>query len=490
MANIGINLVETDGRATPSIQGASTSVAGFIIRSQRGVPGKTRLVTNFTEFLEYFGGHMAPTAVDRYAGAYAIKGFFDNGGAVAYVARAFTASDPASLEAKDSTDAVVLLKVSAAYRGQADPGAWGNQIKVEIKYASGFFDLIVSYKEKVVEVWEKLPDSAQCVTRVNDEFTGSKFVMLEYTPSQGKILKAKASTSLAGGAQDAPADAAALGTLCSGVLDQFDTINVQLLACPESSDTAFIASAITRCEQLGDRIFVSDTGDIGFSGAQSFMSSNRSSYGAFYWPHIRVDDPIGSTRWVPPTGHVMGVMARTERERGVWKAPAGVGAQVRGALEVRHNISDASHTLLVKDSGVNAVRSVTGQGIIVDSARTRSTSVLWQFLNVRLLFNFVKSSLKGGLRWAVYEPNDEVLWNKVTHNAVKPFLMNLWRRGAFGPGAPEEVFSVKCDMENNTPENIQQGILNVEVYFYPSRPAETFILTVGQQEGGPSASES
>ncbi len=90
---------------------------------------------------------------------------------------------------------------------------------------------------------------------------------------------------------------------------------------------------------------------------------------------------------------------------------------------------------------------------------------LWLYVNVRLLFNFVKSSLKYGLRWVVQEPNDPTLWSKVKYNSVTPFLMGLWRRGAFGPGAPDKVFSVKVDGENNPPANIQQGIFNVEVYF-------------------------
>jgi hypothetical protein len=118
-----------------------------------------------------------------------------------------------------------------------------------------------------------------------------------------------------------------------------------------------------------------------------------------------------------------------------------------------------------------------------------STNPLWLFVNVRLLFNYVKSSLKAGLRWVVQEPNDEALWNKVHYNSVRPFLMGLWRRGAFGPGSPDDVFTIKVDGENNPPANIQQGIFNVEVYFYPSRPAETIVITIGQQEGAGSASE-
>ena len=108
---------------------------------------------------------------------------------------------------------------------------------------------------------------------------------------------------------------------------------------------------------------------------------------------------------------------------------------------------------------------------------------------MRLLFNFVKTSLKLGLRWAVQEPNDATLWNKIKFNSVTPFLMGLWRRGAFGTGKPSDVFTVKVDAINNPPTNVTLGILNVEVYFFPSRPAETIIITVGQQQGASSASE-
>jgi uncharacterized protein len=162
---------------------------------------------------------------------------------------------------------------------------------------------------------------------------------------------------------------------------------------------------------------------------------------------------------------------------------------VQGALDVRYHITNRDHTALVKEGSVNAVRFIAGQGIVVDSSRTLSTNPLWIYVNVRLLFNFVKSSLMGGLRWTVQEPNTPDLWNKVKFNSVTPFLLGLWRRGAFGPGAPDDVFTVKVDAENNTPADIQQGRLNIEVFFYPSRPAETIVITVGQQEGGATAGE-
>ena len=212
-------------------------------------------------------------------------------------------------------------------------------------------------------------------------------------------------------------------------------------------------------------------------------------YGAIYFPWIQVSREGGGHIWVPPVGHVMGVYARTESERGIWKAPAGVQALVRGALDASRRIGDLDHTDLVKNGSVNAIRFVPGAGFIVDSSRTLSTNPLWYYVNVRLLFNYVKSSLRRSLRWVVQEPNSEDLWKKVAINSVRPFLMGLWRRGAFGPGKPDEVFTIKCDAENNPGTNIQLGIFTLEVYFYPSRPAETVVIVVGQQEGASSASE-
>ncbi len=366
--NIGLNVLEVEGRAAPSVQGAATSIAAFIIRAPKGTPGQVEQIANWTQFVDKFGSF-----TEGMYGAYAVRGFFDNGGTLAYVA---------------------------------------------------------------------------CL-------------------AEGKSP---------GG----------------DVLSCFDTYQVQLICCPESADQAWVAEAVGYCERRGDCIFVGHTAmDADLTAAKAFGVSCQGSkiYGALYFPWIQTRDPQGQPIWIPPTGHVLGVYARTERERGIWKAPAGNAARVAGALDVKYHITDVEHTDLVKNGSVNAVRYIPGQGIVIDSSRTLSTDARWLYVNVRLLFNYVKSSLKSSLRWVVQEPNDDSLWNKVKFNSIVPFLMGLWRRGAFGPGAPEEVFTVKCDAENNPPANIQQGIFTVEVYFYPSRPAETIIIEVGQQEGGGSAGE-
>jgi phage tail sheath protein FI len=110
-------------------------------------------------------------------------------------------------------------------------------------------------------------------------------------------------------------------------------------------------------------------------------------------------------------------------------------------------------------------------------------------VNVRLLFNYVKASLRDGLRWAKQEPNREDLWNRIKFGSVTPFLLRLYQDGAFGAGTPAEVFTVICGPENNPPASVVLGNLQVEVYFYPSRPAETILIIVGQQDSGATASE-
>jgi len=405
-------------------------------------------------------------------------------------------SDP-SQAAAASTVTVGALTVTAGYRGQPDLGAWGDALSVQISVNAQdatLFDLTVLQDNVSVETWTGLnltpgsPDFAP--TRINDEFAGSKFITA--ASAGGANPAPGAAVPLQNGRDGAFANGTAEANALSAAIDLYEIIDIQLMACPESTDQIVVSKALTHCQSKGDRMFAGHTPfDMDADASKAYGRGFRGDkvYGALYFPWIRVADPLGGQKWIPPTGHVLGVYARTERERGIWKAPAGNAARLNNALDVHFNITDVVHTDLVKNGSVNAVRFVPGQGIIIDSSRTLSTSTLWLYVNVRLLFNFVKSSLKYGLRWVVQEPNDDTLWNKVKFNSVTPFLMGLWRRGAFGPGAPADVFTVKVDAENNPPANIQQGILTIEVYFYPSRPAETIILIIGQQEGGATASE-
>lgn len=276
----------------------------------------------------------------------------------------------------------------------------------------------------------------------------------------------------------------------------FDPADIQLLTC-ERTDAAVVAAALAYCQGRADCMYVGAVpmAAVGAGQAVAYGQAfqGKKVYGALYGPWIKVVDPAGNgsnpVKFIPPCGHVMGAYARVENTRGIWKAPAGDEANLAGALDVEYQLSDADHTDLVKNGSVNGIRAVPGAGIVVDASRTLSTDTRWLYVNVRLLFNYVKSSLKKGLRWVRQEPNRDTLWSAVRLSAVTPFLMGLWRQGAFGTGKPEEVFKVICDASNNPPEQVDQGIFKVEVYFYPSKPAETIVIIVGQQPSGATASE-
>jgi phage tail sheath protein FI len=529
--NLGINLVEVNG-ATPSIQGAPTSVAGFVIRSQRGVPGQVVQVSSFAQFTDHFGSYMAIGNVNgtqtSYVGAYALRGFFDNGGTLAYVYRVSVTAAPtagqtytAAAPATHTFGPSSALTVTTAYRGQQDPGEWGNHIAITITAntsnpsVTNAFDLTVSQQivaatvttYKILETWTKLviggaPGYQDPATVINDPNTGSKYIMVATTGTAAPT--AVTNQLLGSGADDnlSGSTTPTLDTVLANVFSTpspFDPIPVELLACPETTQTTplpdpVISNALSYCANRGDCMFVGHVPDYGaqpLSSAKSYGQGLQADkvYGALYLPYIQVLDPIGTVIWIPPDGHVLGVYARTDQQRGIWKAPAGDAALVQGALNVRATLNDTDFTDLVKNGSVNAIRPITGAGIVIDSSRTLSTNTLWLYVNVRLLFNFVKTSLKLGLRWVVQEPNDQALWNKIKFSSVTPFLLNLWRQGAFGSSKPSDVFTVKVDAVNNPPANIQQGILNIEVYFFPSRPAETIVITVGQQQDLSTVSE-
>jgi phage tail sheath protein FI len=515
---LGINLLETNGTATPSIQGASTSVAAFIVRSQRGVPGAVRQLTMFADYTNYFGGYAA-TAF----GAYCIRGFFDNGGATAYVTRAVataaatgvTAAVAASVGLTSGTGTTVVtdITVTAAYRGSADPGLWGNSLSIGVTSNSdGTFNLIVMQagSTQPVETWSKLKvgtTGAQDPHQINDAVAGSRYIMVTVAATATNPAPTVDTSNnpifepLTNGSDDnldnatntaagAGRDTALQALIASGLLDPFD---IQLLMCPETSTASVVEAALTYCSNRGDCMYIGYTPLNNNAGAAKTYGQGLQGdkvYGAIYFPFIQVANPLGGYIFIPPVGHVAGVYARTALERGIWKAPAGSAASVENALNVAFSISDVTHTDLVKNGSVCAIRNISGVGIVIDSSRTLSTNPLWLYVNVRLLFNYVKSSLKAGLRWTVQEPNDTTLWNKAKYNSIVPFLMGLYRRGAFGPGKPSDVFTVKIDAENNPPANIQQGIFTIDVFFYPSRPAETIVITVGQQDSGGTSSES
>ncbi len=297
---------------------------------------------------------------------------------------------------------------------------------------------------------------------------------------------------------DPPGDVDYLGdpTTRTG-LEAFGSVPVQLIACPESTAAGVTAGALAFCERRGDAMFVGTVPHgLDPDGAAAYAAPlrGRKVFGALYAPWIQVVNPLDRTGTqptvtIPPVGQVLGVYARIADVRGAWKAPAGDEARLLDAVGVDYAMTDAVHTALVREGGVNGIRAVPGAGVVVDASRTLSTDSRWLFVGVRRLFNLVKTSLRDGLTWVAQEPHTDALRRSVKFNVVTPFLLGLWRQGAFGSDPPERVFSVRCDASNNSPADVAQGLFTVEVLFYPTKPAESILVIVGQQDSSAGARE-
>jgi phage tail sheath protein FI len=228
------------------------------------------------------------------------------------------------------------------------------------------------------------------------------------------------------------------------------------------------------CELLKDRFAV-------LQSTQGLLKQEEppvdSKYAAFYYPWIKVADPrSGAKKLIPPGGHVVGIYARSDTERGVHKAPA--NEVVRGAMELEFNLSTGDQDVL-NPQGIDCIRSFRGRGIRVWGARTTTSDPLWKYINVRRLFLYIEESIDEGTQWVVFEPNDEKLWARV-RQTISNFLTSVWRDGALMGTTVEEAFYVKCDRSTMTQNDIDNGKLIVEIGVSPVKPAEFVIFRISQ----------
>jgi len=246
-------------------------------------------------------------------------------------------------------------------------------------------------------------------------------------------------------------------------------------------------SMLTHCEQMGDRVAILDAPP--GKDPQEVLewrdeSMIDSAFGALYYPWIKILDPLDKTGKrvlsVPPCGHMAGIWARTDTERGVHKAPA--NEVVRGALDIVSQVTDGEQGLL-NPKGVNCIRTFGTRGIRVWGARTLSSDAAWKYINVRRFFNWVEDSIQHGTQWAVFEPNDFSLWQRLKRD-VNSFLLRPYRDGALFGATPDQAFYVKCDAETNPPDQIDAGMVVVEIGMCPVKPAEFVVFRVTQLATG------
>ncbi|RZU21840.1 phage tail sheath subtilisin-like domain-containing protein [Streptomyces sp. BK239] len=517
----GVYVEEVASGSRP-IEGVGTSVAAFVGLAPTGPLNEPTLVTNWTQYVAAFGDF-----TDGYYLAHSVYGFFNNGGSAAYVVRvggspAGATGDakspaavggsqaPAALPAGEPTQ-LGAFAVTATAAGQS-----GAPLSVEVADPEGEgpaerFRLIVKDGDKAVETFDvtaKKGNRSYVVTQVKER---SKLITVAEAAPAAQLVRPDnqtvtlavppaAAAPAAPAAQDgAVGPAQYLGDSADrtgfGGLEAVD--EVSMVAVPDlmaayqrgaidlEAVKAVQLGLIAHCELMGDRVAVIDPPP-GLNARQIRVwrqetAGYDSKYAALYYPWIKAFDPAtGQARLVPPSGHVAGVWARNDFERGVHKAPA--NEVVRGAVDLEIQITRGEQDLL-NPIGVNCIRAFPGRGIRVWGARTLASDPAWRYLNVRRYFNYLEESILIGTQWVVFEPNDHALWARIRRN-VSAFLVNEWRSGALFGARPEEAFYVKCDEETNPPESVDVGRVVCEIGIAPVKPAEFVIFRLAQFSSG------
>lgn len=505
--------IEEIERGPRPIEGVPTSTAAILGETERGSI-TPRLVTSFKEYIRWFGNVFSST---KYV-PYAINGFFENGGKRAYICR--LVGDGAVSAQATFGDFVVRA---------AGPGEWGNRVKVKVQGSTTLdkdgnsigFRLQIAYWESAAPDWDPFTDR-QSMPRpvftedfddlVTDEsspdFYGKRvpYIIPENSeknqgPESSALVILVRNPGVPDGARpadgmdfltDGEDDSTPLGTddyagltaggrtfeqgLAALELDPYR--DVSLVYAPNVS-TDISKAIVSHCERMRFRFAVIDSqkGEVNSAAITPRNQVADSSFAAFYYPWLVTNDPrTGARKLTPPGGHVLGVYARSDTERGVFKAPA--NEIVRGALSVEYDINDELQGVL-NPKGVNAIRSLPGRGIRVWGARTITSNSLWKYVSVRRLFIFLERSIYENTQWVVFEPNDDRLWARV-NDTIRLFLRAQWRLGALFGRTEQEAFFITCDRSTMSQDDILNGRLVCEIGIAPVRPAEFVIFRVFQ----------
>ncbi|MBD5532869.1 MAG: phage tail sheath family protein [Lachnospiraceae bacterium] len=364
------------------------------------------------------------------------------------------------------------------------------------------FNLEVKYDD-IVEFYENLSFNVAIPNYINKKTAKSDLIVAEYTGSKkGEAVapfdeiagadpeKAFCVIALKGGSNGSVANISAadfIGTdkgagKRTGIQAFLDNENVSIMAVPGVVDPNVQLMLVAHCESLASRFAVLDMprdakkmDDI--IAHRDIVDSN---YAAMYHPWLEVFDPLDKRNIaIPPSGSVIGIYARSDNSRGVHKAPA--NETVRGCVGLDSQFNKGEQDIL-NPKGVNLIRSFPGQGIRVWGARTASSDPSWKYINVRRLFIFIEESIKANTNWAVFEPNDEVLWVRVKRT-IDVFLTGLWRSGALAGSAPSEAFFVDCGRNTMSQDDIDNGRLVCVIGVAPVKPAEFVIFRISQKTG-------
>lgn len=521
----GVYIEEVPG-GVRTITGVATSITAFIGRAARGPVNRAVRVQSYGEYARLFGGLWQPSTL-----GYAVNQFFQHGGADAVIVRVFNGNQGASTASLTlpTTGGTLVLEA-------ASPGAWGSALRATVDHATRdtadplLFNLLIEELDRpggstviAAEQFRNVsvhPASMRFVNTVLGEQSNLVAVRTSApateSPTDGSVAvaaadgSANAPNTLGSNGNDitdtdlVPTDASAIANR-EGMyaLEATDLFNLMCLP-PLTRSTDVAAStwalAASYCQNRRALLLIDPPAGwtanaaTAISSALAGVNTLRAAVGnddarnaAAYFPRLRMADLLSENRMADfaPCGAVAGIIARTDVQRGVWKAPAGLDASFSGVQAFSYTMTDAQNGQL-NPVGLNCLRTFPVTGHLVWGARTLAgadqLASEWKYLPVRRLALFLEESLYRGTQWVVFEPNDEPLWAQIRLN-IGAFLQNQFRQGAFQGRSPREAYFVKCDRETTTQNDINLGIVNILVGFAPLKPAEFVVLKIQQMAG-------
>lgn len=460
------------------IQGASTTI-GILIGAMRSGPiNEAVLCGSWTEFIQNFANGLDTPFMSDSDLPYSVYEFFANGGKQVYVVR--TANKSASVATATATASTGLV-LTTKYKGNVAPVV---KIAPSADYDEDnpIYDVTItmsSAEDGSVVISEVTKDTV--VDAINNNAFAQNWIV-----ASGTVTNLAAETlNLTGGSDTV-----------SGISDA-DFIN-SLSACDIIDDASFIAIPGQTSKAVHDALMTYGDNhelfpilDMPMNSTVKDTKAYRKSISAFtgglVYPWGYMLDPItDSNKLVPPSGFYMGVCARIIGERGVGKAPAGNDAVVRGFLSLERRLTDSDIAQL-NPVGVICITQRTGAGIVVWGARSLSADPTMRYVSDGNINYYLKKSLYTGTQFAVFEPNDESLWSRVTATC-EDFLEQCRLDKILKGGTSAEAFYVICNSTNNPQTSIDNGILNVEIGYAPQKPAEFVVIKLAHTMANASAS--
>ena len=470
-----------------TIVGVSTSVTAFVGITLDNPNGFNEpvMIHSFAEFEQLFCGLWEYSSM-----SYAVYHYFLNGGRDAIIV---------SVDGAIITYASGCVSVDGSTSIEFTAKKPGDSLWKIVAEAGDVDECIVrilrnDYSEEVLEEFTA-DDIDSLVDIINNENDGSEYVTCD-TLEDTSI--SETSAVLSGYDVDVSevdllgSEGDKTGIFALDKADIFNILCVPPISCETDLYLKYGAMA-SYCEKRRAILLVDpkpewdngatiDVLDISNSGPKSKNT-------AIYFPMIKAPDPLnsGEIGEYPPSGAMAGVIARTDANRGIWKAPAGVKARIKGTCGLSYKLTDGENGEL-NPLGINCLRTFPVYGTVSWGARTLVGADLmaseWKYLSVRRVALYIEESLYRGLKWAVFESNDEPLWARMRLSA-SVFMNDLFRKGAFQGASPKEAYFVKCDKDTTIQSDINQGIVNIIIGFAPLKPAEFVIIKLKQIAGNP-----